>query len=64
MSDTFYKYVPHSETKAYEALGWRFASTLGSPHGFYSSLYVWGGEGEPKIPNRHATKEDDHVAAQ
>lgn len=57
MNETFYKYVPHSETKAYEALGWRFASALGSPHGFYSSLYVWEGDGDPKLPRREIIQE-------
>lgn len=57
MSETFFKYVPHSETTAYEALGWRFAGNLGSPHGFYSSLYVWDGDGEPKLPERQSIQE-------
>lgn len=61
MNESFFKYVPHSETKAYEALGWRFAGDLGSPHGFYSSLYVWEGQGEPQIPKRTITQEKTNV---
>lgn len=46
----FFKYVRHGDVKKYEALGWVFHADLGAPHGFYSVLMLWAGEGEP-VPN-------------
>jgi hypothetical protein len=45
-----YKYVPHHRQRAYEDLGWVFASYLGYPHAAYASLYKWEGEGYPVEP--------------
>lgn len=65
MSELTYKYVPHWQTAQYEELGWQFAANLGPPHGCYSVLYVWAGEGEPKMPEYSpATKEVENVATQ
>lgn len=47
MSVQFFKYVRHSDVETYESKGWAFHSDLGAPHGFYSVLMIWTGEGEP-----------------
>ena len=44
----WFRYVRHAERAAYEARGWVFAADLGLPHGAYSLLMEWRGEGEPK----------------
>lgn len=65
MTEHVYKYVPHWQASAYEALGWQFSANLGPPHGCYSALYVWAGEGEPVMPEiPTATKEQEHVAVE
>lgn len=50
MKELTYRYVPHWQTTQYEELGWQFAANLGPPHGCYSALYVWAGEGAPVMP--------------
>lgn len=50
--DGDYRYVPHSEAKQWEALGWEFTADLGPPHCVYASLYKWAGEGEPVFPQK------------
>lgn len=50
-NEKFYCYVPHSQSKIFEDLGWEFASDLGPPHAAYASLYIWGKEGEPVHPS-------------
>ncbi len=58
MTELTYRYVPFHPTAEYEELGWQFAANLGPPHGCYSALYVWAGEGEPVMPEiPAATKE-------
>lgn len=42
------KFVPHGEVLCHLALGWAVSDDLyGTPHGHYSVIMVWGGEGEP-----------------
>lgn len=65
MTELTYRYVPHWQTAEYEELGWQFAANLGPPHGCYSALYVWAGEGEPIFPViPTATKEAENVAVE
>ena len=45
---TFFRYVRHSEVADYESRGWVWAADLGLPHGVFSVLMQWAGEGEPK----------------
>lgn len=59
MTEQTFKYVPHSQTKEYEALGWEFSANLGPPHGCYSVLYVWAGEGEPVMPKDQPVKQEN-----
>lgn len=49
-STVHYYYVPHHRQKEFEALGWVYDTDLGPPHAAYASLFVWHGEGEPKVP--------------
>lgn len=42
------RYVRHSDVADYEARGWVFSADLGLPHGAYSVLMEWAGEGEPE----------------
>lgn len=45
---TWLKYVPHSALVLHLAKGWRISDELHfTNHGEYSTLMVWGGEGEP-----------------
>ena len=44
----WFRYVRHGERAAYEARGWVFAADLGLPHGAYSLLMEWRGEGGPQ----------------
>lgn len=46
-------YVPHHRQAEYEALGWVFERDLGPPHGCYSSLFRWAGDGAPVWPQDH-----------
>ena len=55
MTEKFYRYVPFSKEKDFEALGWEFESYLPLPHACYASLYVWRGEGEPVDPKVEIT---------
>ena len=50
MSEKIYKYVPYSEEKRWEAVGWVYAQELGPPHAAYASLWMWPHDGEPVIP--------------
>ncbi len=43
----FYSYGAHGRRAEFEAVGWIFAAELGFPHGAYSVLREWRGEGEP-----------------
>ena len=46
---TWLRYVPLAEVGEYLAKGWAISDDLtGCPHGNYSVLCVWKGEGEPK----------------
>jgi hypothetical protein len=47
----YYKYVPHHQQREWEAAGWVFDQDLGPPHAAYASLYRWGMDGEPVIPD-------------
>ena len=49
-NEKWFRYVPFSREKAYEAIGWEFDSYLPLPHACYASLYIWRGEGEPVDP--------------
>jgi hypothetical protein len=44
----WFRYVRHAERADYEARGWVFAADLGLPHGAYSVLMQWAGEGVPR----------------
>jgi hypothetical protein len=55
MTEKIYRYVPHSNAKKYENLGWVFDSDLGPPHAAYASLYRWEGTGEPVEPEKDIT---------
>lgn len=46
---SWFQYVPHDQVESYLAKGWVIADTmLGTPHGNYSVLMKYTGEGEPK----------------
>jgi len=51
----WYKYVIHSMVAAYEAAGWITVSNLGGPHGEYSVLMQWTGDGDPVMPTKKAS---------
>jgi hypothetical protein len=44
----WFRYVRHEDRAKFEAKGWAFAAELHSPHGHWSILMVWTGEGEPE----------------
>ena len=44
----FYRYVRYEDIPVYEAKGWVVDATLGLPHGAFSVLMKWMGEGEPE----------------
>lgn len=50
MGDKYFAYVPHHRQKLFEEKGWVYDSDLDYPHAAYSSLYRWGGEGAPVMP--------------
>lgn len=43
----WFRYVRHDDRAAFEAKGWKFSAYLHAPHGRWSVLMEWGGEGEP-----------------
>lgn len=46
---SYFRYVNHDQVEAFLKKGWVVADTMeGTPHGFYSILMKWMGEGEPK----------------
>lgn len=51
----WYKYVIHRMVVEYERLGWRVVSDLDRPHGEYSVLMQWLGEGDPVMPGKKAS---------
>ena len=48
----WYKYVILSMVGEYEAAGWITVSDLGKPHGEYSVLMQWTGDGDPVMPTK------------
>ena len=44
----YYKYVRLGDVVMHMALGWAYECELQSPHGEYSCLMRWTGEGEPE----------------
>jgi hypothetical protein len=46
------RFVPHSNVKAYEALGWEDRGFSPGHHGVHSRVMKWEGEGEPIEPNQ------------
>lgn len=49
-----YRYCPHDLLDAAIALGWRKAADLHQPHGTFSVLVKWEGDGEIKWPEEKA----------
>lgn len=50
---TWVHYVRNYDVARWEALGWQPTDALvGTGHGDYSTLMVWGGEGLPEMPER------------
>jgi len=48
---TTFRYVEHHLMNDYAQSGWKLDDDLqGTPHGQYSVLMKWDGEGEPKEP--------------
>jgi len=50
---SWFRYVPIADIPAYLAIGWEWnpaAWPLHAPHGFYSVLMTWVGDGEPVEP--------------
>jgi hypothetical protein len=57
MTERIFRYIPHRLRAAYEAAGW-VASELGPPHGEYSCLMEFVGDGDPVEPdNVHGGKQ-------
>ncbi len=46
-----FQFVPYFRVADFEADGWVFSCNLGAPHGFYSCLMEWCGDGEPIEPS-------------
>ena len=49
----WFRYVRYEDIPAFLALGWEWDDKeppLHAPHGCYSVIMTWGGEGEPKEP--------------
>ncbi len=44
---TWYRYVRHADLVHALIDGWRWCADLGHPHGEYSCLMEWAGEGAP-----------------
>ena len=45
---TWLRFVTHAEIGSFLAKGWTISDDLsGTPHGAYSVLMIWTGEGEP-----------------
>ena len=53
MRERHFRYIPHSQRAAYEAIGW-VVSDLGEPHSHYSVLGEWARPGEPVTPSHDA----------
>lgn len=52
MTISWTKYIPKQQKEAYEELGWRVDDKLReSPHGEYSYIGVWQGDGDPVMPD-------------
>lgn len=48
---SYFRYVRLHLVEAFEALGWKRTSALiDTPHGDYSMLMQWAGDGEPREP--------------
>lgn len=48
---TWTKFVLHSDVDAYKAAGWELGGDLrGTPHGHWSVIMKWAGEGDPIVP--------------
>ena len=46
------KYIPKEQKEIYEALGWQVADKLReTPHGEWSYIGIWTGEGDPEMPD-------------
>jgi len=53
---TWTKFVLHTEVEAYREAGWITAGDLrGTPHGHWSVIMKWNGEGEPVVPKFETT---------
>ena len=48
----FFRYVPHSRAKAYEALGWIDKGPSPGSHGEYSRVMVWERDQTPREPEK------------
>ena len=46
---TTFAYIPHRDRAAYVAAGW-IVTPMRLPHGLYSSIGEWVGDGEPVFP--------------
>ena len=46
----WFRYVRHADVPRFIAAGWEHAADLGVPHGEWSVLMRWAGEGEPDGP--------------
>ena len=51
MTISWTKYVPKEQKETYEQLGWQVDDKLRqTPHGHWSYIGTWTGEGEPVMP--------------
>jgi hypothetical protein len=52
VSERWFRYLHWADWPRWAAIGWVFSAELGPPHGFYSGLWEWGGDGPPRAPGR------------
>lgn len=43
----WYRYARWHDVPKWDGQGWKVEADLGLPHGVYSVLMIWTGEGEP-----------------
>ncbi len=61
----WFKYVPHSEVREYELLGWENLGVLKETHhGHYAELMRWTGTGEPPCRKDSSTRDKTIPTAQ
>jgi hypothetical protein len=43
----WYRYARWEDVASWETKGWKIEAELGVPHGLWSVLMIWTGEGDP-----------------